>query len=255
MTTLQRAVAVVEVDGVALAVGEYLDFHVTRIAEELFQIDHRVAEGGTGLGAGQLGRLDQVFFLVHHAHAATTAAASGLDDHRVAHFTGDAQGFLLVFRQRAVGAGNHRYARFDHGVLGGHLVAHQADGVGFGADEGEARLFDLFGEIGILGEKAVAGVNGGGTGNLCRGDDRRNVQVGIGGKGRADADGFVRQGQVHQFAVGGGMHRDGLDAQLLAGSQDPQGDFTAVCDQYFFQHRWLSAVQTMVNSGWSYSTG
>src|SRR5690606_7902338 len=60
VTALQRAVAVIEVDGVALAVGQHLDFHVARIAEELLQVDHRVAERGTGFGAGQLGRLDQV---------------------------------------------------------------------------------------------------------------------------------------------------------------------------------------------------
>src|SRR5690606_11789801 len=110
VAALQRAVAVVQVDGVALAVGEHLDFHVARIAEELLQVDHRVAERGTGFGAGQLGRLDQVFFLVHHAHAATTATAGGLDDHRIAHFAGDAQGLFLVLRQRAVGAGHHGHA-------------------------------------------------------------------------------------------------------------------------------------------------
>src|SRR5690606_34536775 len=84
VTALQRAVAVIEVDGVALAVGQHLDLHMARIAEELLQVDYRVAERGTGFGAGQLGRLDQVLFLVDHAHAATTAAAGGLDDHRVA---------------------------------------------------------------------------------------------------------------------------------------------------------------------------
>jgi hypothetical protein len=30
------------------------------------------------------------------------------------------------------------------------------------------------------------------------------------------------------------MHSNGLDAQLFAGAEDSQGDFTAVCDQNFF---------------------
>src|SRR5690606_18792820 len=176
VATLQRAVAVIQVNGVALAVGQHLDFHVARIAEEFFQVDHRVAERGTGFGTGQLGRLDQVFFLVHHAHAAATTAACGLDDHRVAHFTGDAQGFFLVFRQRAVGTGNHRYAGFDHGFLGRHLVAHQADGVSFRADEGETGLLHLFGEVGVLGEEAVTRVDTRGAGQLSCTDDRRDVR-------------------------------------------------------------------------------
>ncbi len=160
VTALQRAVAVAQVDGVALAVGEYLDFHVARVGQVLFQVDHRVAERGTRFGAGQLGRCDQVFFLVHHAHAATTTATGGLDDHRVTDFAANAQGGFLVFRQRAVGARNGWHAGCDHGVLGRYLVAHQADGFGFRADEGEAGFLDLFGEVGVFREEAVARVDG-----------------------------------------------------------------------------------------------
>ena len=257
VTALQRAVTVIQVNRVALAVGQHLDFNVARVAEELFQIDHRVAERSTGFGAGQLGRFDQVFFLVYHAHAATTAAASGLDDHRVAHFTGDAQCFFLVFRQRAVGAGNHRYAGFDHGFLGRYLVAHQANGVGFRADEGETGVLHLFGEVGVLGQETVARVNGGSARQLGGTDDRRDVQVRQRAGCRANADAFVGQTQVHQFAVGGGVHGHRLDTQLLAGTQDTQGDLATVGDQDFFQllHCRLPGHQTMVNRGWSYSTG
>ena len=180
VAALQRAIAVAEVNGVALAVRQHLDFHVARVGEEFFQIDHRVTERCTGFGAGQLGRLDQVFFVVHHAHAATTAAASGFDDHRVADFTADGQGGFFVFRQRAVGAGYGRYAGGDHGVLGRHLVAHQANGVSGRADKGETGFLHLFGEVGVLGEEAVAGVNGGGAGHFGRSDDCRDVQVRLG---------------------------------------------------------------------------
>ena len=164
----------------ALTVRQHLDFHVARVGEEFFQIHHRVAERGTGFGAGQLGRLDQVFFVVHHAHAATTAAASGFDDHRIADFTADGQGGFFVFWQRAVGARYGRYACFLHGGNSGHFVAHQADSVGFRADKGEAGLLDALGEVGVLGEEAVAGVNGGGAGHFGRSDDRRDVQVRLG---------------------------------------------------------------------------
>src|SRR5450830_252312 len=260
VAALQRAVAVTQVNGVALAVGQHLDFHVARVGKEFFQIHHRVAERRASFGAGQFGRGDQVFFLVHHAHAATTTATGGLDDHRVADFTADAQGFFLVFRQWAVGTGNGRYTGFDHGVLGRNLVAHQANGVGLRADEGETGFLDLFGEVGVFREEAVARVDRRGTGHFRGRDDGRDVQVGLGGRRRADAHGFVRQAQVHQLLVGIGVDGDGLDPQFLAGAQDPQCNFTAVGDQDYFQlrrirHRWLSALQTMVNSGWSYSTG
>jgi hypothetical protein len=245
-------------DRVTLTVGQNLHFHVTRVGQEFFQIDHRVAERRASFGAGQFGEGDQVFFLVHHAHAATTTAASGFDDHRVADFATDAQRRFFVFRQWAVRTWNGRNACFDHRVLGRDLVTHQANGVGFRADEGEAGVLDLLGKIGVFREETVAWVNGGSASHFSGSDDGRDVQVGLRGRRRADADGFVCQTQVHQLFVGLGVNGDGLDAHLFAGTQNPQGDLTAVSDQNFFQlrsHQRLSAVQTMVNSGWSYSTG
>ena len=48
---LQRAVALAEMDGVALAVAEHLDLDVAGLAEILLDIDAVVAEGGLGLAA------------------------------------------------------------------------------------------------------------------------------------------------------------------------------------------------------------
>ena len=42
---------------------------------------------------------------------------------------------------------------------------------------------------------------------------------------------------MHGVGVGGRMHRDGRDAELLAGAQHPQRDLAAVGDQDFFEHR------------------
>ena len=60
----------------------------------------------------------------------------------------------------SVSGPSERYARhagFLHGVDRGNLVAHQADGFGFRADEDEAGAFHLLGEVGVLGQEAVAG--------------------------------------------------------------------------------------------------
>ena len=114
---------------------------------------------------------------MHHAHAATTTATGGLDDHRVADFATNAQSGFLVFRQWAIGAWNGWHAGRDHGVLGRDLVAHQANGFGFRADEGEPGFFHLFGEVGVFREEAVARVDAIGASHFCRGDDVRGFQV------------------------------------------------------------------------------
>ena len=42
---------------------------------------------------------------------------------------------------------------------------------------------------------------------------------------------------MHGVGVGGGMHGDGGDAELLGGAQDAQRDLAAVGDEDLVEHR------------------
>ncbi len=106
--------------------------------QEFFHVDGGVAEGVLGFGTSQRDGVQQVLGFFHHAHATATAAGGGLDDHRVADLLRHGQGGIAVVAQGAVGAGYGRDAGLFHGFNGGHLVAHQANGVRLGADKGKA---------------------------------------------------------------------------------------------------------------------
>src|SRR5690606_6098546 len=147
VAALHRAVALAQVDGVALAIGQHLDLHVARILQVLLHVDLAVAEGGLGLGLGGLDGGLQRGLGVDHAHAAAAAAAGGLDDHRVADLAGDPGVGDDVVAQRAAGAGHAGHARGLHRADRLHLVAHQADGVRLGPDEDEAGLLHALGEV------------------------------------------------------------------------------------------------------------
>ena len=60
VAALQRAVALAEMDGLAVAVADHLDLDVARLAEIFLHVDGVVAEGGAGLGARGGERLRQV---------------------------------------------------------------------------------------------------------------------------------------------------------------------------------------------------
>ena len=230
VAALHGAVALAQVDGVAVFVGQHLDFDVARALQVAFHVNHGVAECGAGFGFGHFHRFDQVFFFFHHAHAASAAAARCFDDDGVADFgCGFDDGFGVV-GQCAVRTGHAGHPRFLHGLFGRHFVAHQADGVGARADEDEAGLFDLFGKVGVFGQKAVAGVDSVRTGYFCGGDDGRDVQVTLGRGGGADADGFVGQFDVQAVFVGFGMDGNGGNAHFAAGAQDAECDFPTVGD-------------------------
>ena len=106
--------------------------------EELFHVDGGVPESHAGFLARHADGREERGLRAHDAHAAAAAAARSLDDDRVADPAGDLDDLLGIIGERAVGAWNAGDARFPHGLLGAHLVAHEADGFCARTDEGKA---------------------------------------------------------------------------------------------------------------------
>ena len=236
VTPLQRAVALAEMDGAAAAVAEDLDFDVARLLQVFFQIDRGVAERRLGLVGRGRQRQHQVFGGLRDLHAAAAAAGSRFHQHRKADGLRDRHRVVLG-TDAAVGTGHHGNAEPLGGLLGLDLVAHQADVLGLRPDEMQIVLAEDFGEAGVFRQKAVAGMHGVGAGDLAGGKQRRDVEVAVLRRRRADADALVGQPHMHGVGVGGGMHRDGGDAEFLARAQDAQCDLAAIGYQDLVEHR------------------
>src|SRR2546426_7171669 len=155
-----------------------------------------------------------------NAHTAPAAASCRLDDDWVIEGARELDDFLRVVRQRPLVTRDTRYAGLGHGYLGAYLVSHQPYGFGSRADENEAALLDFFGEVGIFRKKTIAGVNGLGVGHLGSADDRRDIEVALGGGRWPNAYRLIGQSHVFGFGIGFGMHHDGLDAKLPASALD-----------------------------------
>ena len=98
-------------------------------------------------------------------------------------------------------------------------------------------LLEDLGEARVLRQEAVAGMDRVGAGDLAGGEQARNVEIALRRRRRADADALVGEAHVHGVGVGGRMHGDGRDAELLAGALDAQRDLAAVGDQDLVEHR------------------
>ena len=139
VAALDRAVALAEMDDVAVRVGEDLDLDVAGIDHGLLEDQLARAEGVLGLGARRADGVQQIGVALDQPHAAPTAAGRRLHHHRQA----DLARFLLQAGVALVGAlvsGHARHAGIDHATLGGGLVAHGGDGGRRRADEDDARL-------------------------------------------------------------------------------------------------------------------
>ena len=84
VATLHAAIALEKVHGVAHAVGQNLNFDVTRTQDCLLDKHSTIAKGALGLAHGGLQSRAQVLALFHAAHSAATATRHGLGEHREA---------------------------------------------------------------------------------------------------------------------------------------------------------------------------
>ena len=232
---LHRAVALEQVNIVALRVAKDLDLDVAR-ALRVFLDQHRVVAkavdgfapaGGQGCG--------EVFGFVHGAHALAAATGTGLDQHRVT----NAVGFALQERRVLVAAvvtGHQRHAGFFHELLRLGLQTHGLYGRGRRADEDQAGFDAGTREFFVLAQKTVARVNRFGTGGAGSLDDAFPTQITLAGGAAADVHGLVASGHVFGVGIGVRVHRHRLDGHAPGCGRDAAGDLTAVGDQDFFEH-------------------
>ena len=136
----------------------------------------------------------------------------------------------------SVRAGHARDAGPLGRVAGADLVAHDLDGLGRRADEGHAPLGDGPGEVGVLREEAVAGVDGVGPALLDDVEDGLGVEVALGRRLAPEGVGLVGQADVEGVAVELGVDGDRGHAQLPAGPDHPDGDLPPVGDEDLLQH-------------------
>ena len=231
VAALYRAVALEQVERVAVVIGQNLDLDMAGAVDQLFEEHRVVAEGGAGLAPRRADLRRELARFSHDPHAAAAPAPARLDHQGKADLAGGAIGRGRI--------GRHRRARGQHGNLGrageragGDLVAERPQDLGRGADESQPGLGAGLGKIGVLGKESIAGMNGIDTG--LDGDPENLVDFEIGPdrlQPVADAVAFIGLEPVQREAVLVRVDRDRADAEFGGGAKDADRDLAPVRDQ------------------------
>ena len=173
---------------------------------------------------------------VDPAHALAAAARHRLDQHRIADLVG-----LLLEELRvlplAVIAGHDRHARLLHQRLGAVLQPHGADRGGRRTDEHDAGGRAGFGELGALGEEAVAGMDALRAGAPRDLDDLLDRQIAFAAGGGPIRCASSHGAHMQRAGVGLRIDRDHAQAELPRGARDAAGDLAAIGNQDGGKHR------------------
>ena len=233
-STLSRTVALAQADDVAAGVGDHLDFDVACRSQQLFHEDSAIAE-----------RSDRFFLRLLHcaldlvcrfddSDPSTAAACRRFDHNWIADLIGGLSSFVRV-GERIDGAGDNRDAGLFHRAARLDFVAHQLDGFRRRADENDAVLAAGAGEVGVLRQEAVAGVDGVRTCLLrCR-QHCIDGEIALRRGRAADSHCFIGHPHMSCGPIGVGENGDRLDAQVLRSSNHANCNLAAVGDQQFVE--------------------
>jgi hypothetical protein len=233
---LDRALALEQVDDVAVLVAEDLDLHVPGSADQPFEDDPVVTERSRGLPPGGGERVGERGQVGDRAHPLAAAARDGLDEQREPDVARGGEQCPVV-EVRVVDPWHDRDAFRGESLLGGRLVAHQPDHLRCRADEGEPRGRDGRGERGVLRQEPVTRVDRVGAGRERGGHDALDVEVGRARRRGPEPHGLVGIADVGFVAIRVAVHRHGRDAEPPAGPGDPARDLPPVGDQHPLEHR------------------
>ena len=225
---LHGAVALVEMDDIAVLVAEDLHLDVLRAGNVFFEKHRRIAERATGLRLRFIEQAGEIGSLLDDAHAAAAAAEGRLDDERKADRLRRLQRFLAI-GDRLLGARQHGHVDAFRQGAGGGLVAHHLEQFGARTDKDQTGLGAGAGEVGVFRKKTVARVNRVDALRLRDVDDALDVEI---GSDRpfpfAHLIRLVRLVAVDAQTGFVGKYRDRPQSKLRPGAKNTHGDFAAV---------------------------
>ena len=233
VTSLKGTIALIEMNDVAVFVGEDLDLHMLGIDQEFLHEDVVITKRFERLCLDEIVIGTDLFDSVAAAHTASAAACGCLQDDREAEFHREPLG-LFAAPQRILGAGRSGDIAIKRHLLGTEFVTHHVQDLGSGSDEFDACLFAGAGEFAVLGQESVAGMDRVAVVHPSEFYDPWNIEI------RTQRTlifpnqiRLVRCCAKRRIRVLVGINRNGLDAQIMTGAEDTHRDFAAVGDQNF----------------------
>ncbi len=230
VAALNRAVAFAQEDTLAVRVEEDLRFDVAGAVQVFLDVDLGGPEVGVGLALSRLIGSVEVARFPGHLEPPSSATVGRLDGHRVAVFVGQAAGLALGL-ERLEGSGHPGHTGLFSGPSRTDLVSHDGNRVRGRAHPHESLIDDPLGEVGVLGEEAVAGMDGGGAGLPSHFQQAIDVEVGLGRRRRPDVPRLVGQLDVQRLTVDFRVDGNGAHPQLASPANDPERDLAPVGDE------------------------
>ena len=235
MAALHGAIALEQIYGAAMLVGEHLHFDVARPRQILLDQHPVVAEAAGRLALARSERRREIFAALDHPHALAAAARARLDQHRIA----DRIGFALQQLRHPDRRRDSRAPAARRRCISALAAAFEPiarNRLDRRSDEDNACRFASLRKIFVLRQKAVARMHRLRARRARRCDDAFVAKIALSRSRTADMHRFVARRDMFRIGVRVGIYRHARDAETLAGGGHPAGNLATVGDQNLVEH-------------------
>jgi len=126
----------------------------------------------------------------------------------------------VFFRNYAVASGRDGHTGFARKLARQIFVAHRAHRTGWRPDEMNVTALAYFGEMRVLGQKPVTGMNRVDIAHLGGAHDAIDFQITFRARGRPNANRFIRQLDVERIDIRFRIDCEGANTKFSAGAND-----------------------------------
>ena len=223
---LNRALALTQVDDIAIGIADDLDLDVTSSINEWFDEDRAVAKRRGSLPRPGCDGVGEFVGTTNHTHAAATTTSRRFNKGRHRDTGGDlycASGSCHDLKQ---------WCGWDVGLDGeplcSDLVAKSPNLIRGRAHPDQSSRHNALSDVGILREESIAGVKSIAAMAQRYLDDLIGAQVRLCGRRAAQRNGNVDCVGMHCIGVWFGEHPNRRDAEPMRCARDAHHNFTAV---------------------------
>src|SRR5215212_2352321 len=159
MTPLNRTFSFKQMPAVSLRIAYELKFDVPDTLKVFFYKQCCLAKSCARLCGRHFELLSQLLFIVSKSNASASTSKGRLEQNRVAGFVSNISRFVHIFNNAIASRHCWNFGLF-HDSFAFHLVASKFHSFASWPDKDDTIFFAHLRKVLILGEKAVAGVNG-----------------------------------------------------------------------------------------------
>ena len=243
---LDGAVALKQMIDRTMLVAENLHFNMVGAQDHLFEITFAIAKSGHSLAPSFENFLCQLIGIINSAHPAPAATPRGFEHQRITNLRCLLFDKIKIIAQHLCRWNNRNTCRHRHAPRT-RLVSQRPHRLRLRADEHNASGIAGFYKIGILGEKSIPRMDRISTRLLGHTNNFWNAEISSNWRHTfANLIGLVRFKPVQRKFIFLGINRNRALAQLGCCPHHPNGDFTAIGNEYlpkvyhFFHQYYLS---------------